>query len=349
MITESSFTQVNNDFYGNPRYVLHYSMLANNYDRALKLAKEFGGKKFHNRQYGGGIVFTTYFLNELADKLNRVAENSMENPTKTGKLQTVNPAIRQAAKSLGITVKKTGNKYEYLTKDGKKFASFPKAVEAAKRDIAARQNQKNPFGFSLRTAAAKALAKSKLKGLQAARDKAKAAYEKAERAYSEVAQMVNPARKRRNAEVEEVFELFQGRESTGEFEAVAPTGTPNELAELGRLVWLEIRTPTGEFFTVDFNTPNNQSPTLCADTRGNLHIVGGTYRMADEANSTLGTINRIAYETHKDHIGDGQVYEFVHEFSEDSGGEQPKLKIDKDGLFKITGGVYTLSQAGIED
>jgi hypothetical protein len=159
----------------------------------------------------------------------------------------------------------------------------------------------------------------------------------------------NSRRNPRRNHVNEVFEMFQGRPVTGEFDAIAPDGTPDELAELGRLIWLELRTPTDEYITIDFDTPNNQSPTLCADVRGNLHIVGGTYRMVEAANSTLGSINRIAYETHKTHIGDGKTYEFVHEFSEESGGEQPKLQVDNDGLFKIFGGVYTLSSAGIVD
>jgi hypothetical protein len=56
--TEIQFTQVNNDYSGNPRYVCHYLNIAENYDTALKIAHKFGGRKFHNKQYGGGIVFS---------------------------------------------------------------------------------------------------------------------------------------------------------------------------------------------------------------------------------------------------------------------------------------------------
>lgn len=72
MITLESFTSVNNDTYGNPRYVLHYLNIADNYNEALYIAKQFGGRKFHNKQYGGGIVFSTYNLESLITKLNNL-------------------------------------------------------------------------------------------------------------------------------------------------------------------------------------------------------------------------------------------------------------------------------------
>lgn len=62
MITKENFTRVNNDVNGNPRYVFHFLQLADNYDEALKLAKKIGGRKFHNKQYGGGIVVQSYNL-----------------------------------------------------------------------------------------------------------------------------------------------------------------------------------------------------------------------------------------------------------------------------------------------
>jgi hypothetical protein len=74
------FTRINNDVNGNPRYVVHFFNLLtegekNNtvamlslsgiYDLAVYKAKKIGGKKFHNKQYGGGIVFQSYSLPEL--------------------------------------------------------------------------------------------------------------------------------------------------------------------------------------------------------------------------------------------------------------------------------------------
>ena len=84
-ITESDFTKVNNNANGNPRYVLHFLWIptsVNNdiatmytvsaYNEALGKTKSLGGKKFHNKQYGGGIAFSTYNLADLITKLNNL-------------------------------------------------------------------------------------------------------------------------------------------------------------------------------------------------------------------------------------------------------------------------------------
>lgn len=78
-----NWTHIKNDTNGNPRYVCHFLELlkedekGNNwdvdisvkYERALKRAKEIGGKKFHNKQYGGGIVFQSYSLKETENHI----------------------------------------------------------------------------------------------------------------------------------------------------------------------------------------------------------------------------------------------------------------------------------------
>lgn len=74
-LEQINFKRINCDVNGNPRYVCHFLKLSNNYDEALKIAKKAGGRKFHNKQYGGGIAFTTYNLDEikefiLANKVN---------------------------------------------------------------------------------------------------------------------------------------------------------------------------------------------------------------------------------------------------------------------------------------
>ena len=87
MITQDDFTRVNNDVNGNPRYVCHFLAFTTNddlpeyrmrldyisrkYDLALKRAKPLGGRKFHNKQYGGGIVFgSIYNLADLCAEIN---------------------------------------------------------------------------------------------------------------------------------------------------------------------------------------------------------------------------------------------------------------------------------------
>jgi hypothetical protein len=85
MITENDFSRVNNDVNGNPRYVVHFlaftsaddlseyrglDKITQKYNLALARARKLGGRKFHNKQFGGGIVFCTYNLRDLCEKIN---------------------------------------------------------------------------------------------------------------------------------------------------------------------------------------------------------------------------------------------------------------------------------------
>jgi len=73
MKTKYNWTRVQNDNNGNPRYVVSWLELGvKSYDAALNLARSIGGKKFHNRQYGGGIVFRSYYLPETEAAIDRV-------------------------------------------------------------------------------------------------------------------------------------------------------------------------------------------------------------------------------------------------------------------------------------
>lgn len=86
-IKPEQFTQINNDIYGNPRYVIHFLSLAepslnykdisNEYKYILNINKKLGlgGKKFHNKQYGGGLVFQSYSLSSLCNFLNTKLNN----------------------------------------------------------------------------------------------------------------------------------------------------------------------------------------------------------------------------------------------------------------------------------
>ena len=88
-ITINDFTRVKPSSMGNPRYVLHFLKMMNEEERfnynlsigskytiALNRAKKLGGKKFHNKQYGGGIVFQHYNLHSLSEKLNDLISKS---------------------------------------------------------------------------------------------------------------------------------------------------------------------------------------------------------------------------------------------------------------------------------
>lgn len=69
------FQTVSNNANGHPRYVCHFLSLltqkesnddklsiSDKYAIALYRAKAIGGKKYHNRKYGGGIAFATFNL-----------------------------------------------------------------------------------------------------------------------------------------------------------------------------------------------------------------------------------------------------------------------------------------------
>ena len=67
------FTRINNDVNGNPRYVTHFLnipldadiSISERYALACKKANKIGGKKYHTKAFGGGIVFQSYNLNTL--------------------------------------------------------------------------------------------------------------------------------------------------------------------------------------------------------------------------------------------------------------------------------------------
>lgn len=48
---------VRSDADGNPRRVIHFLAIASTYGEAITKAKQFGGKKYTARWFGGGIVF----------------------------------------------------------------------------------------------------------------------------------------------------------------------------------------------------------------------------------------------------------------------------------------------------
>jgi hypothetical protein len=92
---EIDFTRINNDTNGNPRYVCHFSVFTTpnergycyageefdpntpvlnldvsaQYNAAIKKANKIGGKKFHNKQYGGGIVFQSYNIKDTERRI----------------------------------------------------------------------------------------------------------------------------------------------------------------------------------------------------------------------------------------------------------------------------------------
>lgn len=68
------FTRINNDTNGSPRFVVHYLQMADTYQRALFLSRQLGGRKFHNKQFGGGIAFQSYNTDKLAERIAQIRE-----------------------------------------------------------------------------------------------------------------------------------------------------------------------------------------------------------------------------------------------------------------------------------
>jgi len=85
LLNPVEFTRINNDVNGNPRFVCHFlaflsakdefTSLEERYQLALRRSRELGGRKFHNKQYGGGIVFQMYDGEqiEMSKKIREIA------------------------------------------------------------------------------------------------------------------------------------------------------------------------------------------------------------------------------------------------------------------------------------
>ena len=71
-----TFSHINNDYYGNPRYVFHFLELSDDYKRAIKLSHQIGGGKYTAKWYGGGIVIQSYNIEETAKHINDISENN---------------------------------------------------------------------------------------------------------------------------------------------------------------------------------------------------------------------------------------------------------------------------------
>lgn len=76
------FTRVKSDVNGNPRHVIHFLALntreeiesmemtiSQKYNNALARGRKLGGSKVHNKQYGGGIIFSSYDRHSLANEI----------------------------------------------------------------------------------------------------------------------------------------------------------------------------------------------------------------------------------------------------------------------------------------
>lgn len=61
------------DTNGNPRHVVHYLSISHDYDTAIQIAKNFGGKRYTAQWFGGGIVFA---VNDIEMTLNHILQHA---------------------------------------------------------------------------------------------------------------------------------------------------------------------------------------------------------------------------------------------------------------------------------
>ena len=66
---EISYCRIDNCINGNPRYVIHFLDIANDYNEALNKARAIGGKAYRAKWFGGGIVISSYSLSEDLKKI----------------------------------------------------------------------------------------------------------------------------------------------------------------------------------------------------------------------------------------------------------------------------------------
>lgn len=85
------FTRINNDVNGNPRYVVHFFALLNDaeqeeirskarpfqavsdmYNFAVSKANKIGGKRYRGKDFGGGIVFQSYNIQDTEKSINEL-------------------------------------------------------------------------------------------------------------------------------------------------------------------------------------------------------------------------------------------------------------------------------------
>lgn len=95
MSAKIDWTKIKHDVNGNPRYVCSFLNLLTEkeqtapiwnsegrritptkYEIAVKRANKLGGRKFHNKSYGGGIVFQSYNLDDTGRYILQAVERA---------------------------------------------------------------------------------------------------------------------------------------------------------------------------------------------------------------------------------------------------------------------------------
>ena len=187
----------------------------------------------------------------------------------------------------------------------------------------------------------------------------------------EFAKMEAKTRKHGNPDsAEELTQEFHGRPSKETVDITESESYDSDLAQLGELTELEIVTEDGEdVIPISFSRDSQVDVVrLCSTPNGRqLEFIGGDQSLElddfEEAGLeietgkrevAIGPVHSISYWTDKHHLAGSkdqeQGVEFIHEFSEESGGSLPMLVYDtEDEKMRLVGGRYRIEAEGIKD
>ena len=71
------YIKINCSANGSPRYIIHFTDIADDYNEALKLSRTIGGKKYMGKDYKGCIVISSYSLaTDLSHIIRRADEQN---------------------------------------------------------------------------------------------------------------------------------------------------------------------------------------------------------------------------------------------------------------------------------
>jgi len=157
--------------------------------------------------------------------------------------------------------------------------------------------------------------------------------------------------KRRNGDESDaaiqLTEEFHGRPVRRTTEYDIAEKYQDKLADLGKLLRLDVLMGDGSYHRFEFNT---NVRVMCGPNRRQLYFVGGKQGLDFDTDGKdlveLGWVNEIEYFTKKDFHNFDPV-DYTHEFG-DEGGAQPMLLYDAlNEQLQLAGGSYRVERAGI--
>jgi hypothetical protein len=144
--------------------------------------------------------------------------------------------------------------------------------------------------------------------------------------------------------LKELHKMFAGRDIASARRELTSRFNPVRGAKLGGLSFLKLQ--NGE--RIDFDP---EVASLNMSEGKELFISGAQFEEPDglrspEERLMIDEVAVVGYVTAKDHIGDGETFEFYHQMGEENG-ERPVLLIDGDGFPLLQGGSYEIEARGI--